>query len=293
MISLCTPLSQDHRIGICAPAGSFDIGKFNSGLQVIQEMGFEVYIPEAIYAQKNYTAGSDEQRAFILQHLFLDKTINCIVCARGGYGSMRILSLLDFGLIRKHPKRIVGFSDITALLVTLYQQCNFITYHGPMVTTLSQNCTISRSHWYDVLTHNSPNTIHALGPTLHGGSAEGRLIGGNLTTLCHLLGTPYMPNFDNHIVFFEDIAEPVYKLDRMLTQMKLAGVFKKIHGLILGSFKNCGNILMIYDLFYELFKHDGIPMLAGFHVGHDTPNMTLPIGMRVSLDTHKQTLNFL
>jgi muramoyltetrapeptide carboxypeptidase len=286
-------LKPGDTIGIVAPAGPFDRKIFAQGLHVLQSMGFQTRVPEEIFEKRGYLAGSDENRAGLVMRLFEDPGVNALVCARGGFGSLRTLPLLDFDTIRQNPKVIVGHSDMTALLAAITAKSGLVTFHGPLVTTLANAPETTRSTLLKAI---SSSTIVELKPAqgiaLKAGRASGRMIGGNLTTLCHMLATPFEPKFESHILLFEDRGEAPYRIDRMLSQMKLAGCFKGIAGVVLGSFEDCGSLNGVFKIFEEHFKDIPVPILAGFDIGHGLQNMTIPFGLDASLDTDKQILVF-
>jgi len=283
-------LQPGDTIGIAAPAGAFDLDSFELGIKIIQAHGFQCKIPEGLFEKKGYFAGDDCHRATIFQSLFTDPTIHAILCARGGFGSMKILPLLNFDVIASHPKRLIGFSDVSALLCTLTQKSRIITFHGPMVTKLKALDDVSLQSLFSCLLldtfviHQPKDAI-----IIREGQATGPLIGGNLTTLCHLIGTPFEPDFSNHIVFLEDIGEAIYRIDRMISHMVLAGCFNSIHGILLGSFNHCGDYQTICHLFESMIDMD-IPIIAGFDCGHGIPNMCLPIGLNLSMNTFESIM---
>ena len=281
------------KIGVVAPAGHFEKKKFIGGIQVLAAMGFEMHVPDDLFAKDGYLAGSDQHRSDLLNRLFGDKSIKAIICARGGYGSLRLLSDLNYNTIKRNPKVFVGFSDITALLTVLYSRCGLITFHGPVVTTLGTITKKSQNALYSAVTAaDKIRLVPKNEVVIQPGSASGPLAGGNLTTLCHLLGTPYTPHFKDCILMLEDIGEPAYRIDRMLSQMKLCGCFDGISGLALGAFKDCGNKSGIYKVVADMFSDQKIPILAGFEVGHGRTNMTFPIGLEATLDTNSNLLSF-
>jgi len=225
--------------------------------------------------------------------LFSDKTIRAIICARGGYGTLRILSGLDFDLIRSNPKILVGFSDVSSLLSTVFLRSGLVTFHGPMVTSLAGTQKAMGQALLAAVSGDAPLTIRAKAPVvLQSGLGSGPVAGGNLTTLCHLLGTPFEPAWKGHILFLEDLNEAAYRIDRMLTQLKLAGCLDGLTGVILGTFKDCGDQDAIYRLVMDLFGSDGPPIAAGFDIGHGPANVTLPIGLTATLDADKGVLSY-
>ncbi len=286
-------LKPGDTIGIVAPAGPFDSEKFMKGKTVLESMGFQTFFDEGIFQKHGFLAGTDIQRTDQLNRLFADPTVQAIACARGGYGSIRILSFLDFETIKKHPKIFLGFSDISALLSVLYEQCGLVTFHGPVVTTLAKATEKTIMAMKTALTSDAPLELTPEdGKVIKPGVCSGLVAGGNLTTLCHLVGTPYAPNFKGKILLLEDVGEMPYRIDRMLTQMKLAGCFNGIAGLILGVFEECGHLNEIVEIFNNIFENANIPILAGFGMGHGEHNLTIPMGLGATLDTDKNRLLF-
>lgn len=287
-------LTPGNLIGIAAPSSPFDRELLVRGISILENMGFRVFIPDGIFEEIGYLAGSDQHRADILNRLFADPYINAIFCARGGFGAMRILPLLDTEIIRKNPKIFMGFSDVTALLVFLYSECSIPVFHGPMIAKLSESHPRTPESVYAALASEQTIDIYAEnGRTLKSGECRAKMIGGNLSTLCHLLGTPFMPDLKNHILFLEDINEAPYRIDRMLTQMRLAGCFEEIAGLVLGYFTNCGDTREIIGIVNHIFQDKNIPMLWGLEAGHGEPNLTIPFGIEAELDADHRTLRVL
>jgi len=286
-------LKKGDAVGIVAPASHFDPETFHRGIAIFESMGFVPVFDRHLFEKDGSFAGTDSHRAAQVNRFFSDPKIKAVFCARGGFGAMRILSLLDFDSIQKNPKSLIGFSDITALHAAIATRCNLVTFHGPTVTTLSKATEKARNSFYSVIASDHVPIIKPKnGLTLQSGSAEGPVAGGNLTTLCHLVGTPFQPNLDGCIVFFEDIGEAEYRIDRMLTQMKLAGCFNGVTGVALGNFRRCGIRETIDKIFFETFKEYGIPILAGFTVGHQRSNLTIPFGIAATLDADRKVLVF-
>lgn len=286
-------LTPGDTIGIVAPASPFDVEKFYSGINALESMGFRTFIPDDLFKKNGYLAGTDDHRANLMNGLFADRTIKGIVCARGGFGSIRILPLLDFETIRKNPKIFVGFSDISAILSVLYTKCGLVTFHGPMVTTLGDADKKTKESIFSTFSSNMKLEITLKsGVTIKSGSASGPVSGGNLTTLCHLIGTPFEPSFKGHILLLEDRGEASYRIDRMLTQMKIAGCFDGLVGLALGTFEDCGTKNDIFSIVDNIFNGYTLPILAGFDVGHGKSNITIPIGVQATLDADRHILSY-
>lgn len=283
------PLKPGDTIGIAAPASPFKPEALQQGIAWLEGAGFQVQIPPDIYGQEGYLAGSDHQRVAVLHRLFADENIQGIICARGGYGSLRLLEHLDLELIRRHPKFFMGFSDISVLLWVFYQQARMVTWHGPMGTSLAGSHPNDQQHLRDVLTPQRRRMLtfpESIG--LGAGTVSAPVAGGNLTSLCHLVGTCWQPSFAGHILLLEDCNEAPYRLDRMLAQMHLAGCLRGVAGLLLGSFDGCGPPETIQAIFNHYFK--GIPGLANLPIGHAGRNLALPFGVLATLNTRLRVL---
>jgi muramoyltetrapeptide carboxypeptidase len=280
-------------IGIAAPAGPFEPAALNRGVEVLRAMDFEVVVPDGLFDANGYLAGTDAHRADVLNRLFADPGIDAVICARGGYGSLRILPLLDYACMAARPKALIGFSDITALLTAVSSRCGLVTFHGPVVTTLADASERTLAGLRAAVASDRPLTVRSEGAmALRPGSASGPVYGGNLTTLCHLLGTPFAPRFRSRIVFMEDRGEAPYRVDRMLVHMRTAGCFDGIKGLVLGSFDDCGTPAEIHKIVTDVLQGAQFPILAGVEAGHTEPNLTLPLGVRAALDAGRRTLEF-
>jgi muramoyltetrapeptide carboxypeptidase len=286
-------LMPGDTLGIVAPAGPFDPKKFMKGKAVLESMGFRTFFDEGIFQKHGFFAGSDVQRADQVNRLFADPAVQAVVCARGGYGSMRILPFLDFKIIQNNPKIFVGFSDISVLLFVLHARCSLVTFHGPVVTTLANTAEQTIVAMLRVMTSDKILELKSeKGTVIKPGVSSGVVVGGNLTTLCHLVGTLYPPYFNGKILFLEDRGEAPYRIDRMLTQMKLAGCFEGLKGLFLGAFEACGKLDDIFRIVQEVFNDVNIPILSGFEIGHGRVNITIPMGLSATLNTDRQILTF-
>jgi muramoyltetrapeptide carboxypeptidase len=288
------PLHPGDTIGVAAPASPFNRADLERGVASLESMGYQVRIPENLFVRNGYLAGSDRDRAALLMELFSDDSIAAVFCARGGFGSMKLLPLLDFEAMGRHPKIFLGYSDITTLVVSLYQKCRMVTFHGPHVTTLKRPCLETDSALINAVGSGDALAFRPSGPVvLNAGKACGPVLGGNLTNLAHLTGTPFAPSFNEHLLFLEDRGEAPYRIDRMLSHLSLGGLLEGVSGVILGSFQDCGSIEDVYRIVKEAFRGTDIPILAGFDFGHGTPNLTLPIGLEAELDTEEGCLRFL
>ena len=290
-----TPLKKNDTLGIIAPAGSLkDQEKMRKGLMILQEMGFSVKFPRDLWPGQNYLADSDENRAKELNNVFRDPEVQGIIALRGGYGCLRILDKIDLGLIERNPKPLIGFSDITILQNYLYNSIGLISFHGPVVTSLASA---------DFTTHLQLLCCLEGGWRLQfdkikvevlrqGPAVSGPLIGGNLSSLTCLLGTRYDCSWKGAIVFLEETNEPIYKIDRMLTQLFLSGKFDQAAGLILGDF-SCQSQYhraekerykeSVWQRVLEVTQDTALAVWAEFPSGHTSANLTFPLGIHVQM----------
>ena len=308
-------IKKDDLIGLLCPSGPLIKGREQKAILQLNELGFRTKFSKNYLAKKGFLAGTDEQRLNDLHSMFQDKEVKAIVCLRGGYGTMRLLSHIDYDLIRKNPKLFIGFSDITALLYAFYQKAKLITYHGP-VGVWDIN-SFSKHSFLHVLQSNRSYTIKAPQnqaiTTLKKGIAEGHIIGGNLSLMSSLIGTPYDVSFKNKIIFIEDIGEEPYRIDRMFAQLFLAKKFERVKGIIFGQFFDCfakrskkithegvdgsfiwekiENFNTVNQVIQDWFGSFSIPILMNFPIGHVSNNATVPFGGRVTLDANNQSLH--
>ncbi|MCJ8502381.1 S66 peptidase family protein [Desulfatitalea alkaliphila] len=286
-------LEPGDTIGIVAPASPFSVPDLARGVALLHAMGFATRLSGDLFARQGCLAGSDALRAAQLHTMFADDAVHAIMCARGGYGGLRLLQSLDYALIAAHPKPFIGFSDTTALHQAIRLKTGLVTFHGPMVCSLEPSDAAAGSALQQML------QAVAMGPpriaglrTLRPGRGEGILVGGNLSTLCSLIGTPFAQSYHGCVLFLEDRGERPYRIDRMLVQMKLAGCFEGLAGLVLGSFSDCGAGEEIDAIVRQLFDDRPIPIMTGLAAGHQNPNRTLPLGVTVVLDAGSGTLRF-
>jgi muramoyltetrapeptide carboxypeptidase len=293
-ILLPAPLKKGDIVGLVHPAGPVqEEERYNAGIRLIREMGFEVKFQRQIHSSSpEYLAASDAERAREFNELWADPAVKALLAVRGGYGSLRMLDKVDMDLIRRFPKLFIGFSDVTVLLNVFRQETGLITYHGPSLTTLTRSDRMSVTLFFQALT----GRLESILPfdrleVLAKGQAHGIILGGNLTTLVHLVGTPYEINLDGSILVIEDVGEAPYRIDRMLTQLKLAGRLDGIRGLILGTFvsKFFGrddnfDYEAVWSRALELVEELEIPVWADVPCGHGARNFTLPIGVEAEMD---------
>lgn len=287
-----TILTPGSTLGVCAPCARFDKLKLVKGISTLETMGFKIIVPDDIYHTKRYLAGSDKHRANQLNRFYENDNVQGIIAARGGYGSIRILRYLDWDLIRNHPKIFIGFSDSTILHSVIHERTGQYTIHGPNVVSLADPGQKTIGSLLKTLTKPVSDQKISFQKIIIPGKCRGILKGGNLATLTSLVGTPYMPNFTKSILFVEDVREPAYKIDRMLFQMELAGTFKGLAGVVTGSFEKCDNDHYIDEILLDIFRKYNIPVIGGVNSGHGQVNLSIPLGVSVSIDTKKNQFSF-
>ncbi|TWI68211.1 muramoyltetrapeptide carboxypeptidase [Desulfobotulus alkaliphilus] len=280
------PLFSGDCIGVIAPAGAADPEALEAGLEEIRSRGYALKVADQVYMKEPLGfAGSDLIRAGALMDFFEDPDVHAIWMARGGYGCTRLFPLLNAEIIAAFPKRVMGFSDGTALLLFLMEQCGMAGLHGPVLTQLGRLPSMDRDAAFDALVWEGGQPMFVgWKKVLQPGRAVGRLMGGNLSMICHLLGTPWCPDFTGSILFLEDVNEAPYRIDRMFCHLAMAGVLKEVSGLLLGDFTHCGNEAQIYERILA-FLPEGIPVVCGLPLGHGDRNQPLMLGARACLDT--------
>ncbi|MFC3093161.1 LD-carboxypeptidase [Alteromonas sediminis] len=305
-------LVKGMTIGLVAPASNMAENEdIRFAMDVVRSLGFKVKTAPHLFERNQYLAGTDEERANDINTLFADKEVDAIFCLRGGYGTPRILPYIDYDTIAKNPKVLLGYSDITALLNAIYKETGLICYHGPIA---GQNFTdYTLSQFKNVLVN--PKSSMQIGQppacedcregyvekknrltTFVGGKASGKLIGGNLSLLVTMLGTPYEPDFSGAILFLEDVDESPYRIDRMLTHMWLAGALQKCAGFVLGKFtgaKSSGNSFSVEKVLTDRLTPMGVPTVRGLMIGHVEDQTVVPVGLRAELNADAQTLTLL
>jgi muramoyltetrapeptide carboxypeptidase len=282
-------LSPGDCLGIVAPASHIPKGNeefLQRGAERVQEMGFEVrYSPSLLKRKHLYLAGTDEERAQELMEMFLDPKVKAILCARGGYGTQRIIPYLDADLMRSHPKPLVGCSDITVLLIYLLQKCFVTPFHGPNIATrqFAKGDAEMVHALKDALTTPFP-PAEIICSVLRDGEAHGEIIGGCLSCLVTTLGTPYEPDLHGKILFAEDVDEPPYKIDRMLTHLKSAGKLQGVKGVVFGQMPGCDTEKgLLKEVILDVLEEIEGPVLFGFPSGHGARNLTIPLGTMVRI----------
>ena len=283
-------------IGVIAPAGPATLDT-EKAFAWMRARGYSLRIFPGVYEQDGYLAGSDDRRVNDLHAAFDDDEVAAIICLRGGYGTPRILDRIDFQLLQTKAKPFIGYSDITALHLAISRYAGFVTFHGPMLNAdlLGGKQQPTESSFFNMLRGQvragSLLTHPAAWPltTIEPGIAQGRLLGGNLSMIAATMGTPYQIDAEDVILFIEDINEPLYRIDRLLTHLRLAGTLDLLRGVLVGDVAGV-DATALERLLRQTFGPLRIPVLAGWRSGHCDPNLTLPMGALVRLDAGNKVL---
>jgi muramoyltetrapeptide carboxypeptidase len=279
------PVLPGDVVAVAAPASHVARAAWQAGVHLLQDWGLVVRCGPEVFEPRAWGAATDRLIARRFEELWLDPEVKAVIGVRGGYGSLKLLPHLNLPALAVAPKRLVGFSDLTNLLWHLHHRLGLVTFHGPTVAHLPEITPAAREDFRRWLTAPGPLDLTYGGlQVIHGGTAAGPLAGGNLTTLCHLVGTPFAPQLSGYILFLEDHNEALYRLDRMLHHLLLAGVFAGVQGVVLGGFTNCGSPEGIAEVFAAALEPLHIPVLDGLPVGHQAANHTLPLGAWARLD---------
>ena len=285
-------LEKGHVIGVIAPAGPVNRSELQPPIHLLESLGYRIILAPHLYQREGYLAGRDDSRLEDLHSMFQNEDVKAIFCARGGYGTLRLLDKINYDLISRAPKVIVGYSDITALLLAIYKKTGLVTFHGPVVIELQKKENQNLGLLFDLFSNQGSLKLELTkGEALIPGKAKGILLGGNLSLITHLIGTPFMPSFKETILFLEERGEALYRIDRMLTHLRLSGLFDRVEGLIIGRFIECGDISDINHLIMDIVSDIGMPVFSGLPVGHGAQNVTLPLGLQATLDSEDMILS--
>ena len=298
-------------VGLVTPASNVpEDQELHAAMDLVRSLGFSAEPAVNLFSRTQYLAGTDQQRADDLNAMFANTTIDAIFCVRGGYGSGRLLRYLDYDMIAANPKVIMGYSDITSILNAIYLRTGLVTFHGPIAGGNFSNYTYEQ--YKKVLIE--PVQIARIGEppefetrpgvvdwknrltTIVSGVAEGHLVGGNLSLMVTLLGTPFEPQFEGAILFLEDVGEPPYSVDRMLTHLWMAGKLEQLAGIVLGKFTDDGydrNTFSMEEVLRNRLEPLGIPTLRGAMIGHVEDKTVVPLGVRARLDADAGALTLL
>jgi len=301
-------LQKGDLVGLVTPGSSITREQLAGAVEKIQSLGLRTTYQDSVMDQYGYFAGRDQDRAAELMEMWTREEVKGIWCVRGGYGSIRILDLLDYELIRRNPKVFIGYSDITALITAIFQQAGLVCYHGPVgisdfnrfaVNSMERVIMDPRDHYKvpyrrEKDSRDNPEFDRY---TLSGGQAEGQLIGGNISVLDSMIGTAYEPDFRDRIVFLEDIEEKTYRVDKMVYHLLSGTNLKEAAGIVMGAMLDCDAgdepRLDLKTALDDLLKPLGMPVSYGLSFGHIGRQVTLPTGIRAAFDGDKNSLRLL
>lgn len=295
-------IDQGDKIALISPASALKEGQLENCIGKIEALGLRPVLGKHVGKKTGYLAGSDTERLEDLHWAFQKKSVKGIWCLRGGYGAGRLLPKINYDLIRDHPKALIGYSDITTLHNAIYTQTGLVSFHGPVATSDFTPYTLEALNRCFLKPESKTTFISADDHscvTLSEGVGIGPLVGGNLSLLAALCGTPYLPSFKKKLVFIEDIGESPYRLDRMLTQLLQANQLAESAGIILGQFSDWksknfqATDIDLEEMLLQTLGHLNIPILNGFSIGHVDNQITLPIGIYGRLNTATKSLEIL
>ena len=304
-------LEPGMTVGLIAPAGaSNNKQQVLHAIDVLKSLGYRVKEGKHLYRRTQYLAGTDLERAEDINRAFADPEVDAVFTLHGGYGTMRTLPYLDYEMIRANPKVIIGYSDITGLLLALYARSGLVCFHGPCATstfsdyTLAEYKKVVAEPLKPVEIGSPPVVAYPEGQaertnrimTFSPGKARGRLVGGNLSLVSPLVGMSYQPDYEGAILFLEDVNEAFYRLDRMITHLLLAGILDQVAGIVMGKFTKIpeeGNSFNLEEIIEQLLVPLGIPVVRGLMIGHVHDKTTVPIGTMAELDGDAGTLTLL
>lgn len=295
-------LQPGDTVGLISPAGIVELKDVEEAKQAINsQLGLKVKLGKHILDRYGYLAGKDSDRAFDVNAMFADKSVKAIIAMRGGWGCNRILPLLDYISIGSNPKILMGYSDITSLLLAINARSKIVTFHGPVATSSWNEFAllyVKRILFNsEAVTMKNLNTDEGKVQTILPGKARGKLVGGNFSVLSAMVGSPYLPSWNKRILFLEEVGEDVYRVDRMLTQLKNAGILNQIAGFVFGQCSNCNLGDEPSFTLMQVLQHHilplGIPAWYGSMIGHIKNKFTLPVGIEVEIDANAGTIKML
>ena len=300
-------LNKGDTVGLIAPGSYITQAQLEESIKNAEDLGYKVKYTNRILDKHGYLAGNDQVRADDIHEMFEDKNVKAILAVRGGYGCARLLPMLDYELIKRNPKIIIGYSDITSLLYGIYEKTELVCFHGPVGTSTFNEYSVE--HFENILTKtqqkyemkNLPEDENQIN-VITEGVGEGELVGGNLSIVVSMIGTEYDIDSKGKIIFLEEIGEEPYRIDRMLTQMIQSGKFENCAGIALGVFRKCDvdpdepefeNSLTLEQVLEDRLSDLGVPVIYGLSFGHITNKFTLPFGVKAKLDTYNKSLTLL
>lgn len=301
--SLLPPrLQPGQSVGLIAPGCFVSDAELQKAIHNLEGLGLRVVPGQHLTTRYGYFSGTDKERAGDINHFFADHSISGIFCARGGYGSLRVLPHLDYELIRTNPKPLCGYSDATALHQALFVKCGLVSFHGPVgistfnefSTVMLKNMLFAESKEQRIPLQAKAESDSPVWEVIYPGSATGMLAGGNLSVLSSLAGTPFAMPYAGCILYLEETDEEPYRIDRMLSQLAMSGAFSGVKAVVLGAFTNCvpnekstgiGNSFTLQEIFRHIFLPLNVPVVSGALIGHIKNKVTVPFGVEAEVDT--------
>lgn len=300
-------LKAGDLVGLISPSGAiYESEPYEIAQEVLENFGLRVKPSKHLHDRYGHLAGLDQDRADEINNMFSDEEVKGIFCLRGGSGAARVLDLLDYKAIAKNPKPFIGYSDITAFHMAFSAKANIVSFHGPLAT--SDWNSFAREHMQAILFEGQAPLLSNPGKsdyefvqtrnrirTITSGKATGVLAGGNLSVLTGLVGTEYLPKWKGKILFIEEVGEKIYRVDRMMSQLKLAGILNEISGFVFGKCTKCDpggdyGSLTLEEVVDYYIKPLGIPAYSGAMIGHIDQNFTIPIGIEATMDADNGTI---
>jgi muramoyltetrapeptide carboxypeptidase len=294
-------ITAGSTIGVLSPAWIPLSERLTNGVNYLQEMGYQVKLAKNLNKRYGYFAGTDDERVEDIHEMFADTKVSALLATRGGWGTLRYLHKLDYDMIKNNPKPIIGYSDLTSLQLAIWEKTGVGSISGPMCAVEMGKGIheFTEKHFWNYLSSNKNRYKIVLSETnskkMIGGKAQGVLLGGCLSLVSFLMGTPYAPDLSGAVLFLEDVGEKPYKIDRYLAHLKQCGVFDNINALILGEFLDCDDestedTFTIQSLLEEYFVNASFPVLYNFPYGHGDIKVSMPIGAKTILDLDNNTL---
>ncbi len=299
-------LKKGDVIGIISPASPpSSAEKIFKGAEYLERLGYRVKLGSHVEKVYGYLAGTDRERADDLNAMFEDRSVKAIIAVRGGYGTPRLLPYLKYAAIKKNPKILVGYSDLTGLQLAIYRKTGLVTFSGPMagVEMFKGIDPFTEEHFWRTITSPKKQGI-IVNPDrrpfvpMVAGKSSGILLGGNLSLIVSLVGTPYLPRFERSLLFIEEIEEETYRFDRMMNQLKLSGILRRCNGVIMGELTDVKAndatkpSLTVEQVLQDCLSAAGKPVMTGLVYGHVPRKVTMPIGIRGTMDANAGTLSF-
>ncbi|MEY9973421.1 muramoyltetrapeptide carboxypeptidase [Lysinibacillus sp. RC46] len=296
MKSTVPHLQKGDTVGLVALSSPAQPEKLGDAIAFLEELGLNYIIGDTIQAKHDYLAGSDEDRLADFHEMVRNPEVKAIFCAKGGYGSARIAEKIDYGLLEENPKIFWGFSDLTYLHCAINEYANLVTFHGPLLMSVGRIDDISKKMFLQLFSPMELQYTEDISPltTIAPGVARGEIIGGNLRRLVNTLGTKFEVSTEGRILLIEELGESIPKIDSMLQQLKQARKLEQLAGVVIGSFTQTeADEAALFTLVKDYFADLGVPVVAGFKIGHDSTNIAIPLGVDAILDAQEKVLKIL